>query len=671
MRRLLGNPILKIVALVLFTAMTLMLWTNVLTFIKYVNLGVYYESDDFEYNNSELCQEVYNQCVSFETDIELAIIQRFQSDSEMSDLDLSKNIESIIEKKFPNGTNIQFLVRDYKGNELYSTYTKGRPQVAAIYLESYNSYGSSYYNYGYENIYDENGNIVYELGEIVMFVADLENTEIQDTLYDLYRDFYEGRNSRYDVLTSMAISVIGMLILLCWAMASAGYSGKEGPAKLRFYDKIPLEIFVGIYVCLFILATALVHAVAESYYDLEAYINNIMIPAILVAAPLVLYFFISIANRIKTHTFLKNTLTWRLLKILWKVAKWAWEVFVKMCKGLGQILVYVPMFWRTILAFGIYCIVSLLLLIDCFGNYNDFSIILWFAMNILVLGFLCWKAVILHHIKKGGERIYYGDYDTKIDTSIMFLDYKKFAECLNSVGNGLNSAVEERMKSERMKSELITNVSHDLKTPLTSIINYVDLLKNEDRNSPKVDEYLEVLDRQSNRLKKLTEDLIFAAKASSGTEKVNLERINISEFVGQAIAEYSGKTDKAELTVVTAMKISPDTTARADGRLLWRIMDNIFGNVCKYAQPGTRVYVEVTETEKTVTIAVKNISKEQLNISADELMQRFVRGDSSRSSEGSGLGLSISRDLAKLQDGTFDITVDGDLFKSSVTLRKN
>lgn len=671
MRRLLGNPLLKVIAVVLFVAATFGLWYNVVDFIHYVNLGVYYESDVFDYNNAELCQTVYTQGAKLESSIELEIIKSLQPGSEISEAELKKNIESIIEKQFPDGTNIQFVIRDSTGNVLYSTYTQGRPQVAAIYLEAYDDYGFSYYNYGYGTLYNENGNIIYELGEIVMYVADLETTECWDECYNLYREFGIGRYQRFDILTAMAAYALAMLVCLVWICACAGYSGKEGPAKLRFYDRIPLELFIGIYIVLAILASALIIFIGEEYDEIKAYVNNIVIPAILVAAPLFLVFFASIANRFKTHTFFKNTITWWLLRLVWKIWKRFMQGFGKIFKAAGKVLVHVPMFWRTVLAFGIYCIVSCLLLLDGFSGYNEFSVVLWFAMNVVVLGFLCWKSVILNHIKKGGERIYYGDYDTKIDTSIMFLDYKKFAEYLNSVGNGLNSAVEERMKSERMKSELITNVSHDLKTPLTSIINYVDLLKNEDRNSPKADEYLEVLDRQSNRLKKLLEDLIFAAKASSGTEKVNLEQVNISEFVGQAVAEYAGKTDKNELTVVTAMKISPETTAKADGRLLWRIMDNIFGNVCKYAQPGTRVYVEATETEKTVTIAVKNISKEQLNISADELMQRFVRGDSSRSSEGSGLGLSIARDLAKLQDGIFDITVDGDLFKSSVTLRKN
>ena len=240
----------------------------------------------------------------------------------MSEYDLTKNIESIITKQFPDGTNIQFVIKDYNGKVLYSTYTKGRPQIAAIYLESYDDYGFSYYNYGYETVYDENGNVIHDFGEMLMYVSDLENTDVEDSIYGLYLDFYKGNAERYSVLTSMAVSVIGMLILLCWVMASAGYSRKEGPAKLRFYDKIPLEIFLAIYAGLVVLFSALIIWVGEEYDALENYINNIIIPAIIIAAPLVLCFFASIANRIKTNTFFKNTVIWWGLKLIWKILKW-------------------------------------------------------------------------------------------------------------------------------------------------------------------------------------------------------------------------------------------------------------------------------------------------------------------------------------------------------------
>jgi signal transduction histidine kinase len=229
-------------------------------------------------------------------------------------------------------------------------------------------------------------------------------------------------------------------------------------------------------------------------------------------------------------------------------------------------------------------------------------------------------------------------------------------------------AVDRQMKSERLKTELITNVSHDIKTPLTSIINYVDLLSRQELEGQSA-EYLAVLDRQAKRLKKLTEDLVEASKASTGNLSVTLERTDVCELVRQAVGEYEERLEAGRLEVV----IPPPEQATfvlADGRLLWRVMDNLLSNAVKYAQPDTRVYIDVTDREPgTVTVIVKNISRNRLNVDADELMERFVRGESSRTTEGSGLGLNIARSLVELQKGAFILYVDGDLFKAELKLR--
>ena len=218
------------------------------------------------------------------------------------------------------------------------------------------------------------------------------------------------------------------------------------------------------------------------------------------------------------------------------------------------------------------------------------------------------------------------------------------------------------MKSEHFKTELITNVSHDLKTPLTSIINYVDLLQKIEINNPQAKEYLDVLARQAAKLKKLTEDLIDASKASTGNIKMELSNIDMNEFVEQIAGEYADKLRSMELDPITTIP-SDRLVIMADGRYLWRVFDNLFNNVCKYAQPHTRVFISLSGTRDKVRISLKNTSRELLNITADELMERFVRGDSSRSSEGSGLGLSIARSLTELQKGSMQLYVDGDLFK--------
>lgn len=248
----------------------------------------------------------------------------------------------------------------------------------------------------------------------------------------------------------------------------------------------------------------------------------------------------------------------------------------------------------------------------------------------------------------------------------MYWEFKSHAENLNSIGDGLSKEVAQRMKSERLKTELITNVSHDIKTPLTSIINYVDLLQkaatDEERN-----EYLAVLDRQSHRLKKLTEDLVEASKASTGNMSVSLAPTNTQEIINQSFGEYSAKLEAGRLnTVINTPEPAP--VVMADGRLLWRVIDNLFNNVVKYALPETRVYVDVRVEGSEAVISMKNISRAALNVSADELMERFVRGDASRSTEGSGLGLNIAKSLTELQHGEFSISTDGDLFKAEIRL---
>ncbi len=248
----------------------------------------------------------------------------------------------------------------------------------------------------------------------------------------------------------------------------------------------------------------------------------------------------------------------------------------------------------------------------------------------------------------------------------MLPDIRRHGDDLSNLSAGLSRAVEERLKSERFKTELITNVSHDLKTPLTSIINYVDLLKHLDIQDETARGYIDVLDRKSQRLKTLTEDLVEASKAASGTLAVQLERLDVGQLVEQAVAEYEERLEQAGLTTVVNIP-QRSCTVMADGRHLWRILDNLLGNCTKYAMPGTRVYLDVEEILNRCVITVKNISADPLNIPAEDLLKRFVRGDSSRSTEGSGLGLSIARNLTAAQGGEFDLVVDGDLFKAIVT----
>ncbi len=252
---------------------------------------------------------------------------------------------------------------------------------------------------------------------------------------------------------------------------------------------------------------------------------------------------------------------------------------------------------------------------------------------------------------------------------MMLPEIKKHAVNLNSMAAAQKIAVEEKLKSERMKTELITNVSHDIKTPLTSIINYADLISKEENNSEKTKEYSEVLVRQSKRLKTLLEDLVEASKASTGNLEVDLQPCDAQVFISQCAGEYEEKFGQYDLTLITSVPEEP-VRIMADGRRMQRVFDNLLNNACKYSMPGTRVYVDLKETDKEAVFTFKNTSKEQLNMTEEELMERFTRGDSSRNTEGSGLGLSIAGNLAELQNGKLRLTTDGDLFKATLSFPK-
>ena len=279
------------------------------------------------------------------------------------------------------------------------------------------------------------------------------------------------------------------------------------------------------------------------------------------------------------------------------------------------------------------------------------------------------EGVQRNQVLEGIRNISEGDLAFKIDTKELKGDNKKFAEAVNTIGDGLFHAVDDSMKNERLKADLITNVSHDIKTPLTSIINYVDLLKREDIPNERAQNYLAVLEQKSQRLKQLTEDLLEASKISSGNITLQMERINFVELVYQTGGEFNEKFEAKGLTAVTKLPREP-VVIMADGRRIWRVVENLYNNVAKYAMANTRVYVDMMLEEEWVTLSIKNISQNALNIQADELTERFIRGDVSRSTEGSGLGLSIAKNLTELMGGKFEIYLDGDLFKVSISFRR-
>lgn len=290
---------------------------------------------------------------------------------------------------------------------------------------------------------------------------------------------------------------------------------------------------------------------------------------------------------------------------------------------------------------------------------------LMLILKAAVLALLIAEGVQRQKLLEGVEAMKTGTEETRIPTERLFRDNRQMAEAVNELGEGLRSAVQEQMKSERMKADLITNVSHDLKTPLTSIINYVDLMKREPIHNAKAEEYLGVLDQKSQRLKQLTEDLVEASRASSGNVTLQITRIDLKELLMQTSGEFEERFASRGLRFVADYPQEP-LFVKADGRRLWRIIENLYRNVEKYAMPHTRVYLDVRRDGDEAVISMKNISEQPLNISAEELTERFTRGDESRTTEGSGLGLAIAKDLTELQNGRFEIYLDGDLFKVTV-----
>ena len=450
-------------------------------------------------------------------------------------------------------------------------------------------------------------------------------------------------------LICLVFGILSFVALLC----VAGHRKDEDALTLSALDRFPFDVLCFGVVLIFCLGFPIFN-----YYDWSELPLAIAAVGLitLVTALSVALLCMTLASRLKSKSFWKTTLLYRILRPVKRWMLYLWGKLKELARGL-------PLIWKAVLVYSLISILEFILIIFMFNNPG--GVLLWLAFRLSICGVLCLVSLNLMQLKKGGDRIVSGDLSQKVETSNMIWEFRKFGESLNNISAGLSRAVDEKMKSERMKTELITNVSHDIKTPLTSIVNYVDLLKKENYENEHVREYVEVLDRQSRRLKKLTEDLVEASKATTGNITVNPAKTNVGELLNQSIAEYAEPLNANGLEPVLTLPEEP-VYIYADGRLLWRVFDNLLGNICKYAMPGTRVYFDLNETDRKVNITLKNISRSPLNISAEELMERFVRGDSSRSTEGSGLGLSIARSLIELQNGVFRLAVDGDLFKVSV-----
>lgn len=473
----------------------------------------------------------------------------------------------------------------------------------------------------------------------------------------LNRALYNQTKSLYKYsYSTLIISIIIGSIELIYLIYSLGYVKNKEEIYLSWLDKIPLEIlFFGYFLLFFVEAALLAICLSVISVDVNLCVMLIMLVGYFSVLS-ALYGAGTLLKRIKVHTFFKNSVTYRILK--WLVQKYKnVKNTISSNKNLGgKIALYF---------IGIVTVSILIgLIFKEFGILLDIVFWIWCYYKIMK------EVDKFKQIHDATEKIYKGDTDIKLDESLYTGVLKELAIYINDIAGGFSNAIKESLKSERLKTELITNVSHDIKTPLTSIINYVDLLKQENIQNEKAKEYIEVLDNKSQRLKKLIEDLVEASKASSGNIKINKEVLNVKELLNQVTGEFEDKFNSRCLNIISKL---PEETVyiKADSRYLYRVLENTYSNVAKYAEENTRVYIDcILEEKNTVAIYVKNISKDELNISADELMQRFVRGDKSRNTEGSGLGLSIAKSLTELQDGTFNIYLDGDLFKVAIKFKR-
>ena len=455
------------------------------------------------------------------------------------------------------------------------------------------------------------------------------------------------------------------MVYLCWVAGRKKGTTEIRPAGL---NAAPLDLYT---VAVGFLGFLGVYALFRLIEVLENNAFSWMFVWLLVALALVIcllpvIYIFAIAAQVKgkNHFWWHRSVVGFVLSLVWRGVKWLGCGLKRFGQGIGAVLRMIPTVWQWLLTAALMVIVPVLFLIFATMS-RSYGEIFWVMM---LVGSLITDVVIVWYggwsfgtILKAARRMARGDLDTKIDTKYLYGYFGDCADNLNALSEAAMIAAREKMKSERMKTELITNVSHDIKTPLTSLINYVDLLQ-KPHTEEEGEQYLEVLSRQSARLKKLIEDLMEMSKASTGNVTTEIGKVDASEAVHQALGEFADKLSNAGLIPMFRQPEEP-VYMQADGRLTWRVMSNLLGNAVKYALPGTRLYVDVAKVDNKVLVSFKNISAEPLNICAEELMERFVRGDASRNTEGSGLGLNIAASLMEVQGGTMQVLVDGDLFK--------
>ena len=606
----------------------------------------------------------------------LDCIRAIQSDEQFNDYETSlASVFHSVGDYTEGSTNLTYLFADketqtiYTNKKAYSSYAQLEQNLEKIFKEK-----------AYAVVYPELSECVtnipgadlqvwnhtidqsFDTKDFVFAVSVDTKFSVADSMADEAENYETYSKLMFPMLAGAIFGSVLWLICMVWLTVTAGRRPEDEEIHLNGFDRWYTEIAAGTVIGIWLAGTIISGTlIANSSLGYSYAVVTVIVICLICGTYTMAWFligYLSLVRRIKAGTLWKNSLIRKVLKWIGKCSGKLADFARAFSRNTAEKI-------KVLLVGGAFLFLQFLIIGCVFSGAGVFLLALM-AVDVAVMIFAIRKADGLDLIMDGLKKISDGELQYKIKTDTLTGKQKVMAEYINNIGSGLDAAVENSLKKERMQTELITNVSHDLKTPLTSIINYVDLMKRENPTDPKIQEYLRILDEKSQRLKVLTEDVVEASKASTGNIKLEMNDIDFVEMVQQVIGEFEEKFKEKNLTMMVHFTDEP-SIIYADGQRMWRVLENVFGNVVKYAMEGTRVYAEISNRNKKVTFSLKNISAQPLNISADELTERFIRGDVARNTEGSGLGLSIAKSLTELQGGEFKLYLDGDLFKVMIT----
>ena len=606
----------------------------------------------------------------------LDCIRAIQSDEQFNDYETSlASVFHSVGDYTEGSTNLTYLFADketqtiYTNKKAYSSYAQLEQNLEKIFKEKayavvYPELSECVTNIPDADLQVWNHTIAqsFDTKDFIFAVSVDTKFSVADSMADEAENYETYSKLMFPMLAGAIFGSVLWLIGMVWLTVTAGRRPEDEEIHLNGFDRWYTEIAAGTVIGIWLAGTIISGTlIANSSLGYSHVVVTVIVICLICGTYTMAWFligYLSLVRRIKAGTLWKNSLIRKVLKWIGKCSGKLADFARAFSRNTAEKI-------KVLLVGGAFLFLQFLIIGCVFSGAGVFLLALM-AVDVAVMIFAIRKADGLDLIMDGLKKISDGELQYKIKTDTLTGKQKVMAEYINNIGSGLDAAVENSLKKERMQTELITNVSHDLKTPLTSIINYVDLMKRENPTDPKIQEYLRILDEKSQRLKVLTEDVVEASKASTGNIKLEMNDIDFVEMVQQVIGEFEEKFKEKNLTMMVHFTDEP-SIIYADGQRMWRVLENVFGNVVKYAMEGTRVYAEISNRNKKVTFSLKNISAQPLNISADELTERFIRGDVARNTEGSGLGLSIAKSLTELQGGEFKLYLDGDLFKVMIT----